>query len=1068
MTRSLTWTGSEKNKLWAPLRSAGWCVPCLFVLLASACGESAPAAVHTDIHETKFFDIKFQVADVLTDSHDDTLLDSAADGADVPPAPGTFGAPCSSAGDCESGWCVQGPNGEMCSKSCVDGCPTGWLCKQIQGSSDTSFVCEPATTHLCEPCTQSGKCNEAGGLDNLCVAFGSTGSYCGIACDPAKAACPTGYACMEVPGGSDGIAHQCLPTNNQCACSTYARQLGASTACTRQNLVGTCTGKRQCGPQGLSACDAPEAVNETCNGIDDDCNGKTDEGLEGQPCEIKNEFGTCKGKTTGCTSDGPVCGAPAAKPELCNGLDDDCNGLTDDGLCEDGNPCTIGLCDGGGTCKQIPKLAGSACDDGNVCTQTDLCTVSLCVGSNLLICDDQNPCTQDQCDAKAGCQHVAQSGTPCLDDGNACTQDLCQTGAGAHPCVAAGSPCAADANPCTADFCDGAGVCKPNLQAGVCLIGGQCVQAGLTDPTNACQVCDPKQSTSAYVVKDGLGCDDGDACTGQDACKAGVCKGAPMDCSAKNAECQQGACLAGACIAQPLTGACDDGDACTLGDVCKSGICTGVAMDCSSFDGLCLVGACSGGACHAATRTGACDDGDACTLSDACMGGTCVGKAIDCSGMVSACTSGTCVGGTCIAQPIDGSCDDGNACTLADDCTMGTCLGSSNQTCDDQNPCTADVCDATFGCSHFVLSGNACLDDGNACTQDLCQTGFCTHPSVAGGTGCDLDGNACTFDTCDGSGACTPPAVLTGCAIGGQCVTAGSLDPKDPCKACIPMESLVSYVAKDGLACDDGDPCTLADACSSDVCLGTAKDCSSLNANCQKGVCSGGTCTAQVTTGSCDDGDPCTVSDTCNGATCAGTAMDCSALTNACGPGVCSGGVCSQAFQGVCKPGDVQNDQQGCGACGSQTRSRTCTSACAWGDWSAWGACGGQGACYPGQVNTQTQGCGACGSQSQSQTCQGNCQWGGWSGWGGCGGQGACYPGQTTTSGCVDAGCTHKTCGGNCQWGGCGLNGGAACAWNSGTGNGSNWRCCGTHDWQFCLSNCQWSNQCVYVANACY
>jgi hypothetical protein len=66
-------------------------------------------------------------------------------------------------------------------------------------------------------------------------------------------------------------------------------------------------------------------------------------------------------------------------------------------------------------------------------------------------------------------------------------------------------------------------------------------------------------------------------------------------------------------------------------------------------------------------------------------------------------------------------------------------------------------------------------------------------------------------------------------------------------------------------------------------------------------------------------------------------------------------------------------------------------------------------ACTPGQ--TQTQGCGNCGTQSR--TCGSNCQWGSWSG---CAGQGPCSPGQTESRACCDCGSESRTCQSSCQW----------------------------------------------------
>src|SRR5207249_7591572 len=76
---------------------------------------------------------------------------------------------------------------------------------------------------------------------------------------------------------------------------------------------------------------------ESCNGIDDDCDGQVDEDFTnlGQPCTVG--VGACQ--NTGaivCRSDGSgtVCSANPGvpSPEVCNGIDDDCDGVIDNGV----------------------------------------------------------------------------------------------------------------------------------------------------------------------------------------------------------------------------------------------------------------------------------------------------------------------------------------------------------------------------------------------------------------------------------------------------------------------------------------------------------------------------------------------------------------------------------------------------------------------------------------------------------------------------------------------------------------------------------------------------------------
>jgi hypothetical protein len=82
------------------------------------------------------------------------------------------------------------------------------------------------------------------------------------------------------------------------------------------------------------------------------------------------------------------------------------------------------------------------------------------------------------------------------------------------------------------------------------------------------------------VKPDGAACNDGNACTQTDTCQAGTCSGTTVQCTALD-QCH----AAGTC--DPATGrcsnpvsvdgtACNDGNACTQTDTCRAGVCMGV------------------------------------------------------------------------------------------------------------------------------------------------------------------------------------------------------------------------------------------------------------------------------------------------------------------------------------------------------------------------------------------------------------------------------------------------------------------------------------------------------------
>lgn len=96
----------------------------------------------------------------------------------------------------------------------------------------------------------------------------------------------------------------------------------------------------------------------------------------------------------------------------------------------------------------------------------------------------------------------------------------------------------------------------------------------------SCWSCNGAPSTCTPAADD-TPCDDGSACTASDTCQGGVCTGgAPVTCSALDQCHDVGVCdpLTGACSnpAKPEGAACDDGDGCTGPDACTAGTCTGL------------------------------------------------------------------------------------------------------------------------------------------------------------------------------------------------------------------------------------------------------------------------------------------------------------------------------------------------------------------------------------------------------------------------------------------------------------------------------------------------------------
>lgn len=839
---------------------------------------------------------------------------------------------------------------------------------------------------------------------------------------------------------------------------------GAPTTCT---VTADCKDTNLC--DGITTCVAGKCVvapSPTCT------NG-------GDPCKE----GACD-PASGCFQR-PLTGASCNDNDACTPTDICVSGVctgTGSQNCDDSNPCTDDTCSASTGCTHTANTA--SCSDGNPCTINDVCSNKTCSGTTNS-CDDGNPCTSDTCDQLLGCQNApVTDGTSCPSDGNVCTLDTC-VGGQCHTAAPAATICrsASCTNGTATDqaVCGGSTTCPAPVTASCspnpCNSAGTGCQgtcAADTDCPNK-YYCDTLTGTCLSQKPLGGTCSRNGQCSNNQ-CVDGVCcasacgGGNPNDCVVCNA-------TPGSCT--PLDGVtCNDGNACTSNDACITGACIGVTVLCDDGN-PCTADACDkvlGCTTPPAPNGTACNDNNACTTSDTCQGGTCTGSAplpcddgIYCNGTETCSAQFGCQAGTPVVCADDGRsctaefCDEGlKACrTVVQDslCSNGLfcdgaekcdptnpssnattgCTAGTPPTCNDGISCTTDACNESQKKCTFTASNAAC-SDGNACngteicdaasgcksgTPITCNDGvYCTTDS------CNPANGACVFSPtntlcdngiyCDGTEICDPAAAPgpNGCKAG----TAVSCPPSDVvnCTVDVCDETTRSCVVKyDNTLCTSGQVCT-AGGCSSTSCTSDA-NCTDGNAcngtetcdlslgspghcvagtpitcndgkSCTADSCnpSTGACVYTASTTACNDGNLCNGTESCNpsapGANAttgcvAGTALSCnlgkSCATYGCNPstgctittGTCpdDGNLCNGGA--VCQPTNPQSDANGCVA----TPPVSCPSTgCATGTCNpTTGTCSYLADSTKCPCGQQCDSTGACGNFCTVTTCQG-------------------------------------------------------------------------------------------------
>jgi hypothetical protein len=738
---------------------------------------------------------------------------------------------------------------------------------------------------------------------------------------------------------------------------------------------------------------------ERCNNRDDDCDGVVDEGnprlFDGDPVPhpetCGRDEGACRMGPLVCAhgADGTVfdlCLGDMGTAEICDGFDNDCDGLTD--VLNGGAPLPD---EGQGVCG--PAMERGACRQGRL----------FCQGGTLSDCRDAVMPSEEICDGLDndcdGQIDIGPGGEPVFErcyGGAAGTSGLGECREGIRRCVEGQfSACEGEVTP-QAEVCDaldndcngavddeidvpcwdfdpsirGVGACRDGRRACVDGMLGACEnqvgpEAEICDGldnncdrvidqfSEACYDADPALD-GVGVCRSGLRvCNNGafSACMGQILPSAEICNSQDDDCDGQPDETFDFA-------SDPLhCGSCDV--ACGAGQDCCNRACRSVntLQNC----GGCGI-ACSQGAdgCRDVAGGGlqcACGNGPACEGGLRCVGGACVCQRNEDCGDNALCCAGRCEptdpgpDGQCAACD-DGGCDP----AVAQTCTDRECRCGENTACQ----AGVTVCGQRNGQGDFLCLGcrtNGQCGENERCCDEVCTSTDADFQCEACGQPCDrnradtcvsvpaADGHAFECSCGAGGTPCDPAGELPWC-VGGTCeecrFDADCLDPArgqcvdNVCRACDPSDQ-AGCGANDiccGFQCQRTGPNAnqQCQACGVACDVETTDSCTGRSCRCGNNPpCSGGTAHCDDARDTCVE---CLVDAHCVGDPDGGQCVN--NVCRACDPNGHDGCVANQVCCGAGLPGVYRCEATGPGA-GDQCEA--CDAAC---DTEATNACTGR------------------------------------------------------------------------------------------------------------------------------
>lgn len=396
---------------------------------------------------------------------------------------------------------------------------------------------------------------------------------------------------------------------------------GGTCTHTPNDAVCTAGGGGQCDP--VQDCQYDECNEATC--VAGPCQTAR---CDGNVCLREN---TCASDQTCCGNacvargcdDGIACTADSCGPE-------GCENVPNDALCEDGDPCTVGVCMPGVGCMQTAAANGTSCDDGVFCNGADTCQGGSCAGHA------GNPCP-----GASRCEEAVRSCTGCVTNAD------CPA-----PVEGSWSACS------YASTCATSGTQSRSVTTFQC-VSGMCQSSSMTQ-TQACTRTTEGSSCGSRT------CGSYGACGWSSTCATSA---------TQTRTCTTPVCRSGTCASEMSTEsqACTrttEGVSCGTETCSAWSACSGFASTCATTGTqtrTCMVPVCRGGGCATESRT----DTQSCTRSTdgaSCGSETCVTGPCGHDDMCGGQQTITCTPRVCRS----GGCTDGSPRVSTDFCFLNT------------------------------------------------------------------------------------------------------------------------------------------------------------------------------------------------------------------------------------------------------------------------------------------------------------------------------------------------------------------------------------------------------------